>query len=67
MKKGHYIRVDSDMDEKYNLVKLLLYEMTTEGIIDVLELNEAIYNLRKKYSLPVLELYERKNNNSSND
>ena len=43
-----------------------LGELCNEGIIDIFDMAEALIKLRKLYNLPVMDIYGKKDSNSSN-
>ena len=43
----------------------ILEELCDKGVIDAFEMTEAIIILRKKYKMPVISIYGKKDNNSS--
>lgn len=67
MKRGIYFHFDYSLPKEYNLSLLVIYILAKDGLINIYELNESINELRKQYSLPILESHERKNSNTSND
>ena len=50
---------------EYNICLYISEELCDKGVIDVLEMTEAIILLRKKYKMPVISIYGKKDNNSS--
>lgn len=44
----------------------ILEELCDKGIIDIFEMTEAIILLRKKYKMPVINIYGKKDNSPSN-
>lgn len=56
--------LDKKLPYEYNVCLYILEELYDKGIIDVLEMTEAII-LLKKYEMPVISIYDKKDNNSS--
>ena len=50
---------------KYNICLYILEELCDKEVIDVFEMAEAIILLRKKYKMPVIDIYGKKDDNSS--
>ena len=57
--------LDKKLPYEYNICLYILEELCDKGIIDVFEMAEAIILLRKKYKMPVISIYGKKDNNSS--
>ena len=50
---------------EYIICLYILEELCDKWVIDVFEMTEAIILLRKKYKTPVIDIYGKKDNNSS--
>ena len=57
--------LDKKLPYEYNICLYVLEELCDKGIIDVFEMTEAIILLRKKYKMPVISIYGKKDNNSN--
>ena len=57
---------DKKFPYEYYICLYILEELCDKGVIDVFEMTEAIILLRKKYKMPVISIYGKKDNNSSN-
>ena len=55
---------DKKLPYEYNICLYILEELCDKGVIDVFEMTEAIILLRKKYKMPVIDIYGKKDNNS---
>ena len=62
--KGKVI-FDKKLPYEYNICLYILEELYDKGVIDVFEMTEAIILLRKKYKMPAISIYGKKDNNSS--
>lgn len=56
---------DKKLPYECNIYLYILEELCDKGVIDVFEMTEAISLLRKKYKMPVITIYDKKDNNSS--
>ena len=56
---------DKKLPYEYNICLYILEELCDKGVIDVFEMTEAIILLRKKYKMPVISIYGKKDNNPS--
>ena len=56
---------DKKLPYEYNICHYILEELCDKGVIDIFEMTEAIILLRKKYKMPVISIYGKKDNNSS--
>ena len=56
---------DKKLPYEYNICFYVLEELCDKVIINVFEMTEAIILLRKKYKMPVISVYGKKDNNSS--
>ena len=56
---------DNKPQYEYNIYLYILEELCDKVVIDVFETTEAIILLRKKYKMPVISIYGKKDNNSS--
>lgn len=65
MKKDKVV-IDRNQPYEYNIAIYILQELCAEGIIDIFDLSEALIKLRKQYNLPVIDIYGKKDNHSSN-
>ena len=54
---------DKKLPYEYNICLYILEELCDKGVIDVFEMTEAIILLRKKYKMPVIDIYGKKDNN----
>ena len=54
---------DKKLSYEYNICLYILEELCDEGVIDVFEITETIILLRKKYKMPVISIYGKKDNN----
>ncbi len=66
MHKDNIFVVDPTLPHDYNIALYVLEELCAKGIIDIFELAEAVNLLRKKYDLPTINIYGKKDNNPSN-
>ena len=57
---------DKKLPYECNICLYILEELCDKGAIDVFDMTEAIIFLRKKYKMPVIDIYGKKDN-SSND
>jgi hypothetical protein len=57
--------LDKRLQYEYNICLYILKELCDKGIIDVFEISEAIILLRQKYKMPVIDIYGKKYDNSS--
>ena len=57
---------DKRLPYEYNICLYILEELCDKGVINVFEMTEAIILLRKKYKMPVISIYGKKDNNSAN-
>ena len=57
--------LDKKLPYKYNICLYILEELCDKEVIDVFEMTEAIILLRKKYKMPVINIYGKKDDNSS--
>ena len=58
--------IDNNQSYKYNIAIIILGELCNEGIIDIFDIAEALIKLRKLYNLPIIDIYGKKESNSSN-
>ena len=56
---------DKKLPYEYNVCLYILEELCDKGVINVFEMTEAIILLRKKYKMPVISIYGKKDNNST--
>ena len=56
---------DKKLPHEYNICLYILEELCDKWVIDVFEMTEAIILLIKKYKMPVINIYCKKDNNSS--
>ena len=56
---------DKKLPYEYNICLYILEELCDKGVINVFEMTEAIILIRKKYKMLVINIYGRKDNNSS--
>ena len=56
---------DKKFPYEYNICLYILEELCDKGVINVFEMTEAIILLRKKYKTPVINIYDKKDDNSS--
>ena len=61
MKEKIFINVDDNTDKEYSLTVYVLIFLREKGLINTFELNDALNDLRKKYSLPVIDIYGKEN------
>jgi len=54
--------LDKKLPYEYNICLYILEELCDKGIIDVFEMTKAIILLRKKYKMPVISIYGKKDN-----
>ena len=66
MKTNERVVIDKNQPYEYNIAVYILQEFCSEGIIDIFDLSEALIKLRKLYNLPVIDIYGKKESNSSN-
>lgn len=57
--------LDKKLPYEYSIFLYILEELCYKGVIDIFEMTEAIILLRKKYKMPVISIYGKKNNSSS--
>ena len=57
--------LDKKLPYEYNICLYILEELCDKGVIDVFKMTKAIILLRKKYKMPVISIYGKKDNNSS--
>ena len=55
--------LDKKLPYEYNICLYILEELCDKGVIDVFEMTEVIIILRKKYKMPVIDIYGKKDNN----
>lgn len=55
---------DNKLPYEYNICLYILEGLCDKVVIDVFEMTEAIILLRKKYKMPVISIYAKKDNNS---
>ena len=65
MKTNERVVVDENQPYEYNIAVYILQELCSEGIIDIFDLSEALIKLRKLYNLPAIDIYGKKESNSS--
>lgn len=58
-------RFASIKNNAYNITIIILSELCNEGIIDIFDMAEALIKLRKLYNLPVIDVYGKKESNST--
>ena len=51
---------DKKLPYEYNICLYILEELCDKGVIDVFEMTEAIVLLRKKYKMPVIDIYGKR-------
>ena len=51
---------DKKLPYEYNICLYILEELCDKGVIDVFEMTEAIILLRKKYKMPVIDIYGKR-------
>ena len=51
---------DKMLPYEYNISLYILEELYDKGVIDVFEMTEAMILLRKKYKMPVISIYSKK-------
>ena len=56
---------DKKLPYEYNICLYTLEELCDKGVIDIFEMTDAIILLRKKYKMPVISIYGKKDNNST--
>ena len=56
---------DKKLPYEYYICLYILEELCDKRVIDAFEMAEAIILLRKKYKMPVISIYGKKDNNSS--
>lgn len=56
--------LDKKLPYEYNIRLYILEELCDKGVIDVFKMTEAIILLRKKYKMPVINIYGEKDKNS---
>ena len=66
MKTNERVVIDKNQPYEYNIAVYILQELCSYGIIDIFDLSEALIKLRKLYNLPVIDIYGKKESNSSN-
>ena len=52
--------LDKKLPYEYNICLYILEELCDKGVIDVFEMTEAIVLLRKKYKMPVIDIYGKR-------
>lgn len=52
--------LDKKLKYEYNIRLYILEELCDEGAINIFEMSDAIILLRKKYKMPVLNIYGKK-------
>lgn len=57
--------IDKNQPYEYNIAIIILGELCKEGIIDIFDMAEALIKLRKLYNLPVIDIYGKKESDSS--
>ena len=55
---------DKKLPYEHKICLYILEELCDKRVIDVFEMTEAIILLRKKYKMPVINIYGKKDNNS---
>ena len=65
MRNKDKVILDKKLPYEYNICLYILEELCDEGVIDVFEMAKAIILQRKKYKMPVINIYGKKDNNSS--
>lgn len=65
MRKKDKVIVDKKLLYEYNICLYILEELCDKGVIDIFEISKAIILLRKKYKMPVISIYGKKDNTSS--
>ena len=58
--------IDKNQPYEYNIAIIILGELCNEEIINIFDMAEALIKLRKLYNLPVIDIYGKKESNSSN-
>lgn len=56
---------DKKLPYEYNIYLYILEELCDKGVIDAFEMTDAIVLLRKKNKIPVIDIYGKKDNYSS--
>ena len=56
---------DKKLPYEYNICLYILEELCDKGFIDVFEMVKAIILLRKKCKMPVIDIYGKKDDNST--
>ena len=57
--------IDKNQLYEYSIAIIILGEQRNEGIIDIFDMAEALIKLRKLYNLPVIDIYDKKDSNST--
>lgn len=57
--------LDKKLPYEYNICLYILEELCDKVVIDVFEMTEAIILLRKKYNMPVIDIYTKSDNFSN--
>ena len=57
--KGRIV-LDKKLPYEYNNCLCILEELCDRGVIDVFEMTKAIVLLRKKYKMPVIDIYGKR-------
>ena len=57
MSNKNKVILDKKFPYEYNICLYTLEELCDKGVIDVFKMNEAIILLRKKYKMPVIDIY----------
>ena len=57
--KGKIV-LDMKLPYEYDICLYILEELCDKGVIDVFEMTEAIILLRKKYKMPVIDIYGKR-------
>ena len=52
--------LDKQLLYEYNICLYILEELCNKRVIDVFEMTEAIILLRKKYKMPVINIYGKR-------
>ena len=56
---------DKKLPHENNISLYILEELCDKGVIDIFEMSKAIILLRKKYKMPIIDIYGKKDDNSS--
>lgn len=57
--------LDKKLPYEYSICLYILKELCDKGVIDVFEMADVIIILRKKYKMLVIDIYSKKDNNST--